>query len=183
MTVDNDSTTVHRPVRSRDEILDAAEIREFLDSAYGVRLRLRQMRNDRPSLRHARVDIGPVTVDDVQLPGGLEASPDPLNRVVAVWTERGRVSGQCGDLVSGAGPDEVTLLSQPDLPYRVESDDAHTTTVLLDPGLLAAEAGTPTRRRRRTADQVLEFPSRRRSGGPSVERHRPLREAQRAEPG
>ena len=144
MTVDNDSTTVHRPVRSRDEILDAAEIREFLDSAYGVRLRLRQMRNDRPSLRHARVDIGPVTVDDVQLPGGLEASPDPLNRVVAVWTERGRVSGQCGELVSGAGPDEVTLLSQPDLPYRVESDDAHTTTVLLDPGLLAAEAGTPT---------------------------------------
>jgi AraC-like DNA-binding protein len=144
MTVDNDSTAVHRPVRSRDEILDAAEIREFLDSAYGVRLRLRQMRNNRPSLRHARVDIGPVTVDDVQLPGGIEASPDPLNKVVAVWTDRGRVSGQCGDLVSGAGPEEVTLLSQPDLPYRVESDDAHSTTVLLDPGLLAAEAGKPT---------------------------------------
>ena len=43
-------------------------------------------------LKHARVDIGPVAVDDLQLPGELEASPDPLNKVVAVWANEGKVS-------------------------------------------------------------------------------------------
>ncbi len=122
-------------------MLDAAEIRQYLDTVYGVRLRLKENRTSTRPLRHARVDIGPVTVDDVALPGALEASPDPLNKVVAVWANEGMISGQCGGLTGEAGADEVTLLSQPDLPYRAETDEVHSTTVLLDPRLLAREAG------------------------------------------
>jgi AraC-like DNA-binding protein len=140
MTINSESDTVHRPVRSRAEVFDAAEMREFLDTAYGVRLRLREKRRRSGPLKHARTDIGPVIFDEVSLPGELAASPDPLNKVVAVWTAEGKVSGQCGGLTGAAAPGEVTLLSQPDLPYFVQSDDVHTTTVLLDPPLVAGVA-------------------------------------------
>ena len=144
--MNSEHKALHRPVRSRAEVFDAAEMREFLDTAYGVKLRLRENRRRDGPLKHARTDIGPVTFDDVSLPGDLAASPDPLNRVVAVWTDDGTVSGQCGDLTGAAGAGQVTLLSQPDLPYRVQSDNAHTTTVLLDPTLVAQVAdGTPGR--------------------------------------
>ena len=53
-------------------------------------------------LKLARVDIGPVAVDDLQLPGELEASPDPLNKVVAVWANDGKVSARCGGLTGEA---------------------------------------------------------------------------------
>ncbi len=141
MTMIDNATKVHQPVRTRDEILDAAEIREFLDAAYGTRLRLRQLRSARRPLRHTRLDIGPVIIDDARVPGDLAASPDPLNKVVAVWAKDGNVFGNCSGLVGEAGPDEVTLLSQPDLPHRAEFDDIHTTAVLLDPNLIAAEVG------------------------------------------
>ena len=143
MTIDTLITAIHRPVKTRDEIFDRSAITEYLDAAYGARLRLKQSRACSDPLRHSRIDIGAVTLDDLQLPGTFEASPDPLNRVVAVWTDRGRVSGRCGDLAADAGPDEVAVLSQPDLPFRARFDDAHTTTVLLDPGLIASEAGAP----------------------------------------
>lgn len=143
MNIDNLTTTVHPPVRTRDEILDCSEIADYLDAAYGARLRLKQSRAGRYPLRHSRIDIGAVALDDLRLPGTFEASPDPLNRVIAVWTDRGRVSGRCGDLAATAGPNEVAVLSQPDLPFRARFDDAQTTTVLLDPSLIAAEAGAP----------------------------------------
>ncbi len=182
MTINSESDTVHRPVRSRAEVFDAAEMREFLDTAYGVRLRLREKRRRSGPLKHARTDIGPVTFDEVSLPGELAASPDPLNKVVAVWTDEGRVSGQCGGLTGAAAPGEVTLLSQPDLPYFVQSEDAHTTTVLMDPSLVAGVAGGRAGPATR-AGPFLELPSRRLRSGPAVERHRRVREELRAGPG
>jgi AraC-like DNA-binding protein len=140
MTINNDATQIHRPVHSTAKVSDVAEIREFLDTAYGVRLRLNQSRPPNAPLRHDRVDIGPITLDDVDLPGELQASSDPLNKVVAVWVNDGRVSGECGGLIGGAVADQVTLLSQPDLPLAVQSDDAHTTAVLMDPSLVATVA-------------------------------------------
>ena len=85
-------------------MFDAAEIRQYLDTAYVVRPRLREKRMGSAPLKHARVDIGPVAVDDLQLPGELEASPDPLNKVVAVWANDGKVSAQCGGLTGEAAP-------------------------------------------------------------------------------
>lgn len=119
-----------------------AGIREFLDDAYGARLRLTGRGSDRPLMCHERVAIGPVTIDDVSLPGALEASPDPLDRILVVWPNSGRVSATCAGMSSHAGPDEITVMSQPDLPHRAQSEDAHATAVMLDPGLVAREAGS-----------------------------------------
>jgi AraC-like DNA-binding protein len=135
---------VHPPVRSRVELFDAAEIANFLDSAYGVPMRLEETGPHSASLTHARVDIGPVAVDDLALPGELHAEPDPLNKIVTVWTHDGKVSSQCGGLSGEAVEGEVTVLAQPDLPYSAQFVDVNSTTMLLDADLVADVAGATT---------------------------------------
>ena len=94
-------------------IRNAAEIRRFLDSVYGANLRLKENGSRAPneSLTHSRIDVGPFIVEDVHLPGDIETSPDPLHRVVALWTIDGRVESRCDELKSEAAAGEVTLLS------------------------------------------------------------------------
>ena len=135
---------VHPPVRSRAELCDAAEIGKFLDSAYGVRMRLEESGPHSASLTHARVDIGAVAVDDIELPGEVHAEPDPLNKVVTVWAHDGKVSSQCGGLSGEAVKGEVTVLAQPDLPYSAHFVDMNSTTMLLDADLVADVAGAST---------------------------------------
>ena len=135
---------VHQPVRSRVELFDAAEIAKFLDSAYGVVMRLEENGPHNASLTHARVDIGAVAVDDIALPGELHAEPDPLNKVVIVWAHDGKVSSQCDGLSGEAVEGEVTVLAQPDLPYSAHFVDVNSTTILLDADLIADVAGATT---------------------------------------
>lgn len=135
---------VHSPVRSRVELFDAAEIAKFLDSAYGVRMRLEESGPHSASLTHARVDIGAVAVDDIDLPGELHAQPDPLNKVATVWANHGKVSSQCGGLSGEAVEGEVMVLAQPDLPYSAHFVDVNSTTMLLDANLVADVAGATT---------------------------------------
>ncbi|BBY19695.1 helix-turn-helix transcriptional regulator [Mycolicibacterium litorale] len=137
-----------RPTRTRVEVTRPDEVGEFLDETYGARLRLSQTadarRGDGPLLTHARVDAGSFTIDDVELAGRVDVSPDPLHKVVAVWTTSGRISGTCDGLNGRAGAGEVAMLAQPDLPYRAQAEDVALTSVLLDPALVARVAtGTP----------------------------------------
>ena len=146
--IGNGATKVHRPERSRVEVSDAAEIRRFLDSAYGANLRLKEngTRGPDESLTHSRIDVGPFIVEDVHLPGDVETSSDPLHRVVALWTIDGRVESHCDGLKSEAAPGEVALLSQPDLPHQGRAQDLRVTSVLLDPSVVAGVAtGLPSR--------------------------------------
>jgi len=142
--IGNGATNIHRPERTRVEIFDAAEMRQFLDTAYGVRMRLKESRLRNAPLRHARTDIGPVAVDDVRMVGEISTSPDPLDKVFAVWANGGRVSGECAGLIGEAANGEITLLSQPDLPHDAHSADVNVTTVLMDPSLVAGVAGAAT---------------------------------------
>jgi hypothetical protein len=139
--IGNAATKIHPPERTRLELFDAAEMRQFLDTAYGVRMRLKETRLRNAPLRHARADIGPVAVDDVRMVGEIAASPDPLDKVFAVWTNGGKVSGRCAGLSGEAADGEITLLSQPDLSHHAHSADVNVTTVLMDPSLVARVAG------------------------------------------
>lgn len=122
---------------------DAAEIRRFLDSTYGVNFRLKENGTREPdeSLTHSRIDVGPFIVEDIHLPGDVETSPDPLHRVVALWATDGTVESRCDGLKSEAGAGEVALLSQSDLPHHARAHDLRVTSVLMDPSVVAGVAG------------------------------------------
>lgn len=143
----NTATKIHRPERSRIELSDPAEIRQFLDGLYGVKLRMREKREPMGDgrLTHARMDVGPFTIDDIRLPGEFEAAPDPVNKVMAVWATSGRIAGQCDGLTGAAKAGGVTMMSQHDLPHHALTDEATVTAVLMDPALVASVAtGVPS---------------------------------------
>ncbi|HEX4560114.1 MAG TPA: helix-turn-helix transcriptional regulator [Mycobacterium sp.] len=138
-----DTNSIARPERSRVEISDASDADQYLEDIYGVRLRLRRVRampHEGPLLMHSRTAVGPFAVEDGYLAGDVAASPDPLNRVVAVWVSSGRVSGYCAGVTGEAAPGEVALVSQPDLPHRSYTHDLEATTLLLDPAVVAGVA-------------------------------------------
>ena len=115
------------------EASDAAEVRGILEEAYGVRLRLRETRTRRldERLKHERVDVGAFAIDDVDLPGDMEFSPDPLGRVVALAVRAGRLEGHCDGIKGEAAPGEVAMVSQADRPHYSHAEDLSVTSVLL----------------------------------------------------
>lgn len=119
----------------------------MLESAYGARLRVshKAHRDGAPLLRHTRIDVGPFAIDEVHVPGELEAAPDPLHKVVAVWARKGTVVGHCSGTDGKATAGEITLMSQPDLPHHARAQDLTVTSLLMDPALVAGLAsGLPT---------------------------------------
>ena len=144
--INNITSTIHRPERTKVEASGAAQIREVLEDAYGVRLRLRQNRSGDPDqhLTHERIDVGAFAIDDVHLPGDVESSPDPLGRVVALWTKEGRLEGHCDGINGEASAGELAMVSQPDLPHYAHVEDVSVQSLLLDPSLVASVAtGVP----------------------------------------
>lgn len=140
---------VHRPERSRVEIADSADADEFLEDAYGVNLRLSRkdlVQREGTALTHERTSVGPLMIDEMSIAGTLDARPDAINRVVAIWPTHGRVSASCDGLASIAEAGDIALVTQPDLPYRWCSEDLRATAVLMEPSVLASvAAGLPTR--------------------------------------
>lgn len=133
----------HRLERTHVDISDPADADEFLEDAYGVRLRLARKpspRREGPLLAHARATVGPLTIDEIYVAGQVEARPDPLNRVVTVWLSGGRVASACEGTRSEVTAGEVAILTQPHLPYRAVSEDARLTAVLVDPAVVAGVA-------------------------------------------
>jgi AraC-like DNA-binding protein len=139
---------IHRPERTQVEISDADDADEFLEDLYGAKLRLSRKFVDRaeaPLLRHTRTDVGPFAIDEIYSAGYLEASPDPLNKVVALWATSGEVSGECDGLTGEAKAGDIALVSQPHLPHRSCAQDACLTSVVLDQSLVAGVAtGLPS---------------------------------------
>jgi AraC-like DNA-binding protein len=148
MTI-NDLKQLHRPERSRIAVSDPAELPEFLASAYGARMRLSQIGtgpgHDSPLMTHARADVGTFAVDDIDLPGVLKASSDPLNKVVAAAVVDGWLTGECDGLAADATAGEVMMAAQPDLPRYSHAQALHSIVLVLDPSLVAGiAAGLPT---------------------------------------
>lgn len=133
------------------EIDDAGDADDYLEGAYGARLRLARKEmipaTGRPVLTHKLTSVGSLAIHEVVAPGEIEATPDALDKVVVVWTTGGQLSSDCDGLAGRAEAGEVALLAQPHLPYRVASQDLAATLVLLDHDLVArAATGLPTGR-------------------------------------
>lgn len=143
MTTQIDSP--RRSTRTVVEIVDPDDVGEYLEHAYGARLRLSQIAaiphdGGTPLLTHTRFDAGEFVLDEIELAGVVRVSPDPLNKVAAVSARRGRISSTCAGLRGQAGAGQVAMLAQPDLPYEATTHDVAFTTVLLDPALVASVA-------------------------------------------
>lgn len=141
---------MHKPQRSQVETADWASAEEYLENAYGVKLRLRRENTNGHTavlLRHARTSVGPFAIEDIQVPGELRASPDPLQKVMVFWPASGHLHRECGQEVTDVAAGEVAVMSQPDTPHRTRVHDLHMTSVLLDPAMLTGvAAGLPASR-------------------------------------
>lgn len=127
---------------------DPAQVAGYLEAAYCAPLHLHQRparRHDgKPSMTHARVDVGPFAIDQLDITGEVSATPDPLNKVIASWVTSGRLSATCDRIAGKAVADEITLTSQPDAPHDVRAEDLAVTALLLDPAFVASVAtGVP----------------------------------------
>ncbi|KAB7753550.1 AraC family transcriptional regulator [Mycolicibacterium phlei] len=134
---------VHVPRRSYVEIADPASAEEFLQHAYGTRLRLsRGHALGAPGrfLVHARTSVGPFAIEDIRVAGEVRVTSDPLNRVALVLPRGGRLRSECGRDAAEAAPGEVAVVAQPDAPYLATTLDLHTTSVLLESRVLAEVA-------------------------------------------
>jgi len=139
---------LHLPERTQVEISDPEDADEFLEDLYGARLRLSRKQRDvveGPLLWHARIDVGPFAIDQMYSAGHVEASPDPLNKVVGLWATSGEVSGSCDGLAGEAGAGDIAKVSQPHLPHHCRARDVRLTSVVLDQSLVAGVAtGLPS---------------------------------------
>lgn len=148
MTIETVTEQLHLPTRWQVSITDDAEAEQFLEETYGVKLRLRwnrDARHDDALLTHFRTAAGAFAVDEVWVAGDIEAQPDPMNKVIAIWASSGRVFSDCDGIAGEAAAGEVALLSQPDLPHRSHAHDLRSTSVLLDPSVVAGVAtGLPS---------------------------------------
>lgn len=128
--------------RSLVQVSDDAELHRFLERAYNVRLRIGRVdeSNRHPALSHARADAGSFAIEDVDLAGRLTAESAPLDQVVVVWPARGTMSGRSGGLTTGAGVDQIALVSQTGERLDVQTGDVDLVSVMMDPALLASVA-------------------------------------------
>lgn len=137
----------------RISVTDSVVADEFLEDAYGVPLRI--SRPEPPPhggalLTHQRSSAESFTVDEGFVAGDMSVRPDPLHKLMVVWSTGGQVRSECDGTISEAGADDVILMSQPHLPYRARSQDLAGTAVLLDPSMVASVAsglpsGSPSR--------------------------------------
>jgi hypothetical protein len=143
MTPAKTVTQIDRPERFHVEVSDPAEMHEFLERVYGAKVRLcnrDSVRGDRPSLIHMRTDVGPFAIEEVQLRGDIEASTDPINKVVGVWVTAGRAEGHSDGIAGSATPGEVTMVAQPDMPNYTHTQGMCQISVLMDPSVVASVA-------------------------------------------
>jgi hypothetical protein len=113
------ATQIDRPERFHVEVSDPAEMHEFPEREYGAKSRL----CNRDSVR-----------------GDIEASTDPINKVVGVWVTAGRAEGHSDGIAGSATPGEVTMVAQPDMPNYTHTQGMCQISVLMDPSVVASVA-------------------------------------------
>lgn len=131
------------PAQSSVAIHDPDEAAAFLESAYGVRLRLSNLepRTDGGALlEFARVDAGTFAVETIRIAGEVKAAPDALDKIRVLWVQSGRIESDCQGRSVTAGPGDLTMTAQHDLPYEAHSQELSMTAVLLDPAMVSSVA-------------------------------------------
>lgn len=135
----------------------ADEARQFMDDAYGSRLRL-SGRLEGEQVRLTRLGTARFSLDRVVLPGTLHFTCDPVDRLVISVTRRGLLGIDCQGRSNRPAP-HTPLLTPYGTPYRVISETSTVHVTMLDPGLLHDTLGSAADERaplRFTAQQATD---------------------------
>lgn len=128
--------STQEPVIHRFDSRDPDLIHAHLAASYGTRLRIEA--GDGPyRLRHHRVDLGAVRLDDAAQSGDLRIDVEPLGTLVVCETVTARVSRTCDGAEHRFAPGDIFLAAPPERPHSVRWQAGAATACVLDLGLLA----------------------------------------------
>ncbi|WP_406192286.1 helix-turn-helix transcriptional regulator [Kitasatospora sp. NBC_01560] len=116
---------------------DAA--RQFLDAAYGSRLRLSGL-SEGGLLRYERIDAGLFTVDRITLPGTLSFACEPIDRIVVNDLRAGKLEVSSRDREEQAVEGDL-VLNPVAVPYGARSAGSTIDSVTVDTDVVRDAAG------------------------------------------
>lgn len=121
---------------------DQAEAREFIDEAYGGRLRLSAARDSNWSVSLSKTDAGAFSVAEATLPADLTFKITGRDRFVVTTLIRGAIAHDHGKATRRYRPGEVYLASFPEAEITSRTRDARSHAISLSGSLLAEVAAT-----------------------------------------
>ena len=113
----------------------------YLSHVYRTSLRVSGAR-DGYLHRHARADGGLFAIDDVWLPLHVDVQQEPLDSLIIVQIDSGRMERECGDVSERFLGGDVFVDAEPSLPATLRMLGVEARTVMLDLGVLAKVAAT-----------------------------------------
>lgn len=143
VTITSATGSSDSPARSCVSIHDPDEAAAFLETAYGVRLRLSTLepRADGGALlEFRRTDVGAFAIEEIRIAGEVKAAPDALEKIRVLWVDGGTVEADCEGHSVSAGPGDLAMTAQHDLPYEAHAQELAITAVLLDPAMVSSVA-------------------------------------------
>jgi AraC-like DNA-binding protein len=133
------------PERIEFETTDPARAIEYLSSAYRASLQVSGLRAGF-LFRHSRADGGSFALDEVRMPVDLTVRQEPLQSLVIVQIDAGRMERACGEVSERFVSGDVFVDAEPSLPATLRLLEVVTQTVVLDLAVLTQVAATsPTR--------------------------------------
>jgi AraC-like DNA-binding protein len=131
--------------RTEFSTTDVDVIIDHLQNAYRTGMRISGPREKR-TFANARLDGGMLMLDQWQLPLDLHVQQDPLNSLVVVKLNAGRIERACAGADERFLPGDVFVDAEPTLPATLRLLEVDGQTVMLDLAVLAQVAATsPTR--------------------------------------
>jgi AraC-like DNA-binding protein len=139
------ASTAVAPGRIEFSTTDPDRTIDYLSNTYRTSLRVTGAR-DGYLFRHSRADGGSFAVDDVRLPLHLDVRQEPLDALVIVKIDVGRIERECGGVHERFLRGDVFVDAEPSLPATLRLLGVEAQTVVLDLAVLAQVAATsPTR--------------------------------------
>ncbi|MEU6211576.1 AraC family transcriptional regulator [Streptomyces sp. NPDC047023] len=140
MSPQSQSTTPSGHSSFRTTEVDVA--RDWLRASYGTSLRMRSPASRSP-FRYARTSVGALSLSTLALPTDYAYATDPLGAVAVTHVVGGRMTRECKDDVTTAGPGDLLAISQPHLPYTGRVYGAELRAVTVPLALVKELAGHP----------------------------------------
>jgi AraC-like DNA-binding protein len=118
---------------------------DYLSNAYGPSLRVTDAR-DGCMYQHSRADGGFFALDDVRLPLHMGVRQEPLESLIIVKIDAGRMERECGGVNERFRAGDVFIDAEPSRPAIVRALGAEAQVTMLDLAVLAqVAAASPTR--------------------------------------
>jgi AraC-like DNA-binding protein len=133
------------PGRIEFKTTDPAGAIDYLSNAYRATLRVSGYR-DGYLFRHSRADGGSFALDEVRMPVDLTVRQEPLESLVIVQIDAGRLERECGNVSERFVSGDVFVDAEPSLPATLRLLEVETQTVVLDLAVLTqVAAASPDR--------------------------------------